>query len=62
MQLTHTIMKFEDSDWIVHEVNFKDNQDKMIQILRANLNNETIKVQVKVNDRVYNILSKDLYF
>ena len=62
MELTHTIMKFDTPDGVTHEINFKDNQDKLIQILRANYNKETIKVKVKVNDRVYNILSKDLYF
>lgn len=62
MELTATKMKFETPDWIVHEVDFKDNQDKLISILRANLNNETIKVQVKVNDRVYEIMSNNLYF
>lgn len=62
MELTKTILKFDTPDWIVHEVDFKDNQDKFIQILRANLNNETIKVQVKVQGIVYDVLSNNLYF
>ena len=62
MELTHTQMKFEDSDWHIHEVDFKDNQDKLIQICKANYNHEVINVQVKVRDEVYELLSNQLYF
>ena len=62
MELTHTQMKFEDSNWHIHEVDFKDNQDKFIQIIRANANKEVINVQVNVRDEVYELLSNQLYF
>lgn len=62
MELTHTIMKYDTPDGVAHEIDFKDNQDKMIQILRANYNKETITVQIKVQDKVLNLLSSQLYF
>jgi len=48
MELTHALMKYDTPDGVTHEIDFKDNQDKMIAILKANLNHETIRVQIKV--------------
>ena len=59
---TYTKMRWDDPNWVTHEIDFKDNLDKFNQILRANLTKETIKVQVKVQWKVYDLLSTDLYF
>lgn len=62
MELTHALMKYDTPDGVTHEIDFKDNQDKMIAILKANLNHETIRVQIKVQWNVLDLLSSQLYF